>query len=57
MKYQVSFQVTKNDIFTPENYMLFSHVERSLLPWLHVKLHLSQKNTIVKWFGMPLVFI
>lgn len=57
MKYQVSFQVTKNDIFTPENYMLFSHVERSLLLWLHVKSHLLQKSTKVKWFGMPLVFI
>ena len=43
MKYQVSFHVTKHDIFTPENYMLFSHVERSLLLWLHVKSRLSQK--------------
>ena len=57
MKYQVGFHVTKHDIFTPENYMLFSHVERSLLPWLHVKSHLLQKSTKVKWFGMPLVFI
>ena len=57
MKYQVSFHVTKHDIFTPENYMLFSHVERSPLLWLHVKSHLSQKSTKVKWFGMPLVFI
>ena len=45
MKYQVSFHVTKHDIFTPENYMLFSHVERSTLLWLHVKSHLSQKST------------
>ena len=57
MKYKVSFHVTKHDIFTPENYMLFSHVERSLLLWLHVKSHLSQKSTKVKCFGMPLVFI
>ena len=51
MKYQVSFHETKHDIFTPENYMLFSHVERSPLLWLHVKSHLSQKSTKVKWFG------
>ena len=57
MKYKVSFHVTKHDIFTPENYMLFSHVERSLLLWLHVKSHLSQKILKKKWFGMPLVFI
>ena len=51
MKYQVSFHETKHDIFTPENYMLFSHVERSLLLWSHVKSHLSQKSTKMKWFG------
>ena len=51
MKYQVSFHETKHDIFTPENYMLFSLVERSLLLWSHVKSHLSQKSTKVKWFG------
>ena len=51
MKYQVSFHETKHDISTPENYMLFSHVERSLLLWSHVKSHLSQKSTKVKWFG------
>ena len=57
MKYQVSFHVTKHDIFTPENYLLFSHVERSPLLWLHDKSHLSQQNAKVKLFGIPLVFI
>ena len=57
MKYQVSFHVTKHDIFTPENYLLFSHVERSPLLWLHDESHLSQQNAKVKWFGIPLVFI
>ena len=47
MKYQVSFHETKHDIFTPENYMLFSNVERSPLLWSHVKSHLSQKSTEV----------
>ena len=47
----MSFHETKHDIFTPENYMLFSLVERSLLLWSHVKSHLSQKSTKVKWFG------
>ena len=51
MKYQVSFHETKHDIFTPENYMLLSNVERSPLLWSHVKSHLSQKSTEVKWFG------
>jgi len=50
MKYQVSFHMTKRDIFTPENYMLFTY-GRSPLLWLHDKSHLSQKSTI-KWNGL-----
>ena len=38
--------------------MLFSHVKRSPLLWLHNKLHLSQPQAIeVKRFGISLVFI
>ena len=34
----------KHDIFTCENDMLFSHVKRSLLLWLHNTLHPSQQK-------------
>ena len=38
--------------------MVYSHVKRSLLLWLHNESCLSQqKNIYGKWFGISLVFI
>ena len=38
----------KHDIFRCENDMLFSHVKRSLLLWLHNTLHPSQQKKKIK---------
>jgi len=38
-----------------ENSKVFSHVKRSLLPWLHKKI--APFATKVTWFGISLLFI
>ena len=42
----------KHDIFTSENNMLFSQVNRSTLLWLHNKSPVSQQKNIFKWYNI-----